>query len=223
MSAKQLIEENNRKRKLLTKENETYYDDLLVYIRLQFRLSEQQSEEVLMEMLDHLLEGQEDGKIAKEIFGDNPLSFADEIIEQLPKEDKRNMIPFFGGIILNISSWALMIRGVILLFLMQFIEVNIEISLFLVTILALTIGIFTIFMVWFMIKLLKSSLFKEDRSYKMDMIKCGLVGAAGMAVILVIAKFTPEFGMSFNLNWWKSIILGAILWLLHFTVKQRKL
>ena len=58
MDAKLLIEENNKKRKLLTKENEAYYDDLLVYIRLQLTLSEQQSEEVLMEMLDHLIEGQ---------------------------------------------------------------------------------------------------------------------------------------------------------------------
>ena len=99
MDAKLLIEENNKKRKLLTKENEAYYDDLLVYIRLQFTLSEQQSEEVLMEMLDHLIEGQKEGKTAKDIFGDDPLTFTDEIIEQLPKEKMRNMVPFVGGII----------------------------------------------------------------------------------------------------------------------------
>ena len=58
MKAKQLIEENNRKREQLTPENEKYYGDMLIYIRLQLSLSEQQSEEVLMEMLDHLLDGQ---------------------------------------------------------------------------------------------------------------------------------------------------------------------
>ena len=47
IDAKFLIEENNRKRKLLTKDNEAFYDDLLIYIRLQMSLSEQQSEEVL--------------------------------------------------------------------------------------------------------------------------------------------------------------------------------
>lgn len=88
MDAILLIEENNRKRKLLTKENEAYYDDLLVYIRLQLILSEQQSEEVLMEMLDHLIEGQNEGKTANDIFGDDPLTFADEVIEQLPREKK---------------------------------------------------------------------------------------------------------------------------------------
>lgn len=68
MNVDMLIEENNRKRELLTPENEKYYDDMLIYIRLQWRLSEQQSEEVLMEILDHLLHGQEEGKTAKDMF-----------------------------------------------------------------------------------------------------------------------------------------------------------
>ncbi|MFK4996838.1 DUF1129 family protein [Bacillus sp. N9] len=86
MNAKKLIEENNRKRELLTPANEAYYSDMLIYIRLQLTLSERQSEEVLMEMLDHLLDGQQDGKTAKDIFGHDPKAYADEIIEQLPKE-----------------------------------------------------------------------------------------------------------------------------------------
>ena len=52
MKAKQLIEENNRKRNLLNPENNHYYSDMLIYIRLNLSLSEQQSEEVLLEMLD---------------------------------------------------------------------------------------------------------------------------------------------------------------------------
>ena len=115
MDAKKLIEENNRKRELLTPENEAYYSDMMIYIRLQWRLSEQQSEEVLMEMLDHLLEGQEEGKTAKDIFGNDPKGFADEIIEQLPKEKKREAVPFIAGIIGDTVSWVLMIRGVLLL------------------------------------------------------------------------------------------------------------
>lgn len=31
-----------------------------------------------MEMLDHIIEGQQEGKTAKEIFGDDPLSFTDQ-------------------------------------------------------------------------------------------------------------------------------------------------
>ncbi|WP_407638856.1 hypothetical protein [Bacillus niameyensis] len=35
IDAKKLIEENNRKRELLTEENEKYYSDLMLYIRVQ--------------------------------------------------------------------------------------------------------------------------------------------------------------------------------------------
>lgn len=222
MDAKLLIEENNKKRKLLTKENEAYYDDLLVYIRLHFSLSEQQSEEVLMEMLDHLIEGQKEGKTAKDIFGDDPLSYTDEIIELLPKEKKRNIIPFVGGIVVNIMSWVLIIRGIILVVFSQFTEVNTDINLLGATVVALAIGIFIIINIWFMLKLTKSSLFNEKRSLKKNMLKVGLFAAVSMAVVLVIAKFTPDIGPSFTFNWWVSIIFGAILWLFHFIVKKRK-
>lgn len=109
MKAKQLIEENNRKREQLTPENEKYYSDMMIYIRLQLTLSEQQSEEVLMEMLDHLLDGQNEGKTARDIFGDDPKQYADEIIQNLPKEKKREVIPFISGLVLNLISWMLMI------------------------------------------------------------------------------------------------------------------
>ena len=89
-------------------ENEKYYSDMLIYIRLQLALSEQQSEEVLMEMLDHLLDGQHEGKSAQDIFGDDPKRYADEIILNLPKEQKREVIPFILGIVIDLVSWMLM-------------------------------------------------------------------------------------------------------------------
>lgn len=221
MNAKQLIEENNKKRKLLTKENEKYYDDLLVYIRLHFTLSEQQTEEVLMEMLDHLIEGQKEGKTAKDIFGNDPLSYTDEIIEQLPKEDKRNIFQFVGGVIVNIISWVLIIRGIILLVFSQFTEVNNEINLLGVSVVSLAIGIFVIGNIWFMLKVTKKSLFNEKISLKTNMLKVGLVAAVSMAIVLAVARFTPEIGPSFSFDWWVSLLLGAVLWVLHFIVKKK--
>lgn len=221
MNAKQLIEKNNKKRKLLTKENEKYYDDLLVYIRLHFTLSEQQTEEVLMEMLDHLIEGQKEGKTAKDIFGNDPLSYTDEIIEQLPKEDKRNIFQFVGGVIVNIISWVLIIRGIILLVFSQFTEVNNEINLLGVSVVSLAIGIFVIGNIWYMLKVTKKSLFNEKISLKTNMLKVGLVAAVSMAIVLAVARFTPEIGPSFSFDWWLSLLLGAILWLLHFIVKKK--
>src|SRR5690625_4532216 len=85
MDAQALIKENNEKRKLLSKENLEWYEDMLVYIRLSFDKSEQETEEVLSEILDHLLEAQEDGKTIEEVFGDDPKAYADEITGELPK------------------------------------------------------------------------------------------------------------------------------------------
>lgn len=221
MNAKKLIDENNRKRELLTPENEAYYSDLLIYIRLQWRLSEQQSEEVLMEMLDHLLQGQEEGKTAKDIFGHDPKGFADEIIEHLPKEKKRKAVPFIAGIIGDIVSWVLMIRGLLLLVLSQFTEVKTEINLFVIAATSFTITCFVILTIWFIFRLINNSLFKENRKTKLDMLKAGLVGAAGMAVVILTAKFTPDIGPSFHFSWWASLIAGAILKLILYLSKKK--
>lgn len=222
MNVKQLVEENNEKRKLLTEENEKYYSDLLVYLRLQLTLSDQQTEEILMELLDHLIEGQKEGKTAKEIFGDNPLTYTDEIIEHIPKETKRSIFLFIGGIIVNIASWVLVIRGLLFLVLSQFTEVNTEITLITQGILAITIGAFIILNTWYILNLVKKSLFNENNSTKKDMFKAGIVSALSMGVVLAMANFLPEIGPSFHLSWSVSLMIGIILLLLQFIVKRMR-
>jgi uncharacterized membrane-anchored protein len=222
MNAKKLIEENNQKRELLTPENEAYYSDLLIYIRLKFTLSEQQSEEVLMEMLDHLLDGQKTGKTAKDIFGDDPRGFADEIIEHLPKEAKRALIPFLGGIIGNIVGWLLIIRGVLFLVLSQFTEL--KTSVYLISVLAMSVVIagFVIFTVVYILRIVERSLFKEKRSTRLDTIKVGLVGAIGMAVVLLVTKLLPEIGPSYDFSWWASLLVGGVILLAMYVSKKIK-
>lgn len=55
---KRLIEENNQKRKLLSDGNLELYEDFLIYIRTDLRVAEHEGEELLMELLDHMLEAQ---------------------------------------------------------------------------------------------------------------------------------------------------------------------
>ncbi|WP_077618409.1 DUF1129 family protein [Bacillus sinesaloumensis] len=222
MNVQKLIEENNQKRELLTAENERYYGDLLIYIRLKFTLSEQQSEEVLMEMLDHLLEGQQEGKTAKDIFGDDPRAFADELIEQLPREKKRELIPFIGGIIAIIVGWFLVIRGALFLGLSQFIEVKTDVYPLSVLMVALVIAGFVYLVIVYILKLIERSLFNENRSLRKDSIKAGIMAAIGMAVVLVGAKFTPDLGPSFEFSWWASFLIGAVLLGILFVRKKRK-
>lgn len=220
MKAKQLIEENNQKRERLTKENEKYYGDMLVYIRLQLTLSEQQSEEVLMEMLDHLLEAQNEGKTAKDIFGPNPKQYADEIIENLPKEKKRQVLPFISGLALNVISYMLIIRSIVILIGSQFKEITTTVypltSIIVFSVILASIS----FGVWYIFKIIKDSLFLEKQNNKKDMIKAGIFGSVSMALIIVASKLMPEIGPSFSLSWWASLLCGIIIWIAGYRVKK---
>jgi uncharacterized membrane-anchored protein len=220
MKAKQLIEENNRKREMLTEENEKYYNDMLIYIRLQLTLSEQQSEEVLMELLDHLLEAQNEGKTAKDIFGTNPKLYADDIIENLPKENKRNVVPFVSGLVLNVVSYMLIIRSIVILVGSQFKEINTAVypvtSLITLVVILSSIS----FGVWYIFKIIKDSLFLENPNNKKDMVKAGIFGSVSMGLIIAVTMLMPEVGPSFQLSWWASLILGAVVWVTGIGVKK---
>lgn len=223
VEAKKLIELNNKKRDLLTEENEKYYSDLLVYIRIQPKLSEQQTEEILMELLDHLLEGQNEGKTAEEIFGDNPKEYADELISQLPNEKLREVVPFISQIVLNILGWFLIMRGIIYGIVKQFRDISENIYPVSTLILVCTIFLNIIFVIWIIFKVIKGSLFQHDQNkgkWK-DSIKVGLAGAFGMALVLLVGKFLPELGPSLPFPWYASLIIGAILWLIS-RFMQRK-
>jgi DNA-binding ferritin-like protein (Dps family) len=76
---------NNEKRKLLTTENEKIYCDMLEYIRISSIMSEQAAEEVLIDVLDHLLDAQAHGKTAYDVFGKDPKAYCDELIDALPR------------------------------------------------------------------------------------------------------------------------------------------
>ncbi|MDP7977137.1 hypothetical protein [Bacillus multifaciens] len=79
MKAKDMVELNNKKRELLTPENEVTYGDMLIYLRLT-SVPQKQMEELLLEILDHLLEAQKQGRNAYDIFGKDLKAYCDELI-----------------------------------------------------------------------------------------------------------------------------------------------
>ncbi|MET1014452.1 MAG: DUF1129 family protein, partial [Paenisporosarcina sp.] len=109
---------------MLNEENEKYYTSLVVYLRTNLTLSEKHAEEVLMEMLDHMIAAQEEGKTAVEVFGHDPKSYANELIERLPQEEKRDMVKFIGQLAFTLMGWFLVSRGIILLLFTSFTTVS---------------------------------------------------------------------------------------------------
>lgn len=222
MKVAELVKENNKKRSLLTKENEAYYTDLLVYIRLQWRLSEQQSEEILMEMLDHLLDGQREGKSAAHIFGENPVAFADQLILEIADENKRNMFLFITGLGVMLLGWVLVIRSGVLFIFSYFTEVSSDVNLFQVIMSAFIIILFIIFVISVIFNRLKKDLFKEHnkKRERKSSLMVGLAGGLGMVVILLTIKFLPKIGPTFNFSTLTSAIVGVVLLLIYYGLKK---
>lgn len=222
MNVEQLVEENNRKRKMLTPENEQYYSDMMIYIRVQLALSEQKTEEILLEMLDHVLDGQRDGKTAREIFGEDAKGYANEIIQQIPKEEKRSLAPLFARSAVHILSWFLMIRGIIFFITARFIEVDATVYVLRAVGIGIVLAGVILSGVWFIFRLIKNSLFSnKKRKDIVYVLKAGLFGAGSFIVILIVSKLIPDIGPSFNFPWWASLLTGAVLWLMYTLTKRR--
>ena len=223
MNVKELIKQNNEKREHLNEENKKYYTDLMLYIRTKLTLSEKQAEEVLMEMLEHLLEAQEEGKSANQVFGKNPKQFADELIEQLPEEEKRDMVKFVGQLAFSLVGWFLVTRGLVLLLFSDFVYVGTTVYIIPTLInFGLLAGIGYL-CVRVLFGFIHHSLFKEKTNDKMNTIKAGLVWGISFAIIVGANYFIRGFGPSFEFPWSASIGAGTVFllisWLMKFKTK----
>ncbi|QAS69971.1 hypothetical protein DLJ48_05240 [Oenococcus sicerae] len=85
MRTAELIEKNNHRRSKLNEENEAYYSDLLLYVRLKpLAKDSYQTESVLLEILQDIIDAQSRGISAEEYFGKSPKENANALIESLP-------------------------------------------------------------------------------------------------------------------------------------------
>ncbi|WP_152442925.1 DUF1129 family protein [Bacillus sp. THAF10] len=205
---KELIEENNQKRKLLSDDNLKLYEDFLVYIRTDLRIAEQESEELLIELLDHLLEAQHAGRNGKELFGNDPKAYAEELIEGLPREKKRKTIPFITSILLNLFGWGAVILAIVHLVFPRFMDVKEVLSLG-----SLMSSIFPLILITsigtkVILTLVRSTLFKEEKQHKKAYWKAGLFGGGSFAIILLITWLTPDFGPNILVAWWIYLMIG---------------
>lgn len=108
-NTERLIEQNNQLREQLTKENETYYSDLLVYTRIRgFFLDEKKLEEQLLEILQDILDAQKEGLTAADYYGHQPQILAEQLLDTLPKSSKRNLMKW-AGYIFGLSSFYTLI------------------------------------------------------------------------------------------------------------------
>lgn len=207
----ELIEQNNNKREDLNEENLAVYEDFLVYVRTDLRIDEHASEEVLMDFLDHLLEGQQYGKSAAEVFGSNPKAYADELIENLPREKKRSSALFAISQVAGLAGWFSLTYGIVNVLLSLFKPVETDVSLgHLLSLLVVIMGIGFVGVVLFF-KIIRSTLFKAKKKPLGGYVKAGLAGAGAFAVMMLAIILIPEFGPVISIEWWMYTIGGLLL------------
>lgn len=218
LTVKKMIELNNEKRELLTPENKEYYENLLVYIRSNSLLREEKAtEEILLEMLEHLLEAQKEGKSAEEVFGKTPKELADEINQSLPKEPIKNVIEFCFEILLTFFGWFLVPVGIFTYF---FKDKQVELPIISFLLYAFTLIIFFIISILFIFNMLKNSSFKNEKHKKRKSWILGLILGLLIFSVVIILNMNKSFGPKMEINSYTIIGLGCFFLLASYLLSK---
>ncbi|GIQ69054.1 DUF1129 family protein [Xylanibacillus composti] len=206
MKAKDLIRLNNEKRERLSKENLEYYNDLLVYTRLSFHKSEQETEEILSELLDHLLEAQAEGKTAQDIFGDDPKKYAESILGELPRMAFKEWGMFAVAGIFYFFAASTIITGLFALFMdgsRTYYAGTVAIKVMLSFPLAMLIlYMIMLFLRWFVFSKLNKVA---------EFLLLWLFGTGSAGLFFVVFFLTPEFGPTVEVPAYAVLATGIVL------------
>lgn len=217
MNVKDLIALNNEKRGELNEKNLAYYEEMLVYIRMNFNKSELQTEETLLELLEHVLQAQAEGRSAVEVFGDDPKAYCQELIGELPNEQKKNQIPFIACVALQFLAIISLVTGIIqpgmyYLFGLGTNIISISLGTGLITILIdllLLYGYITIIVKW-----VKRSSFQKKKPKKwVEFIQLWVIGMIIIGLFIFAPKAIPDFGTVLTIPALWFLGIGGVLYL----------
>lgn len=214
MNAQDMIELNNKKRELLTSENEAAYGDMLVYLRIS-NVPEQQMEELLLEILDHLIEAQAENKNAYDIFGDNLQSYCDELISALPtqtKLEKASLIGFSISLLLAIQFGI----NAIISFFMFFFEKNNTLSSPPFSILGTTLSVSIIILgILFILYLLKRYSFNQKMNWKRRILFGFAFATPFCSAVFLNIYFQKQPYLIYHLNFWQNALIAILFFILY--------
>jgi len=221
LKTKKLVALNNEYREKLTPENKKYYENLLVYIRLNCTKSEQETEEILFEILEHLLEAQKEGKSPEEIFGDDPKAYADEIIGEIPKAVIREQFKSVTGAILTFLGSGALSAGVIYLIINLFKDQYTTFSFVLgsgivKTIIDILIAYIAILVIF---KLIRATVFKNQKKW-IQLLQVYSTFLISIGLFLIPLFLIPTFGPIITLPIWTLIPAGGILLLAGLLINR---
>ncbi|MCT2534935.1 DUF1129 family protein [Aquibacillus koreensis] len=225
MNAKDIIQLNNEQREKLSEENLQIYEDMLIYIRLKSNKSEQQTEEVLLELLDHMLEAQAEGKKASDIFGEDYKGYCDELIKEIPGEKSSTIALFLGFIIIQFIAIISFVHGALGFALHYFFELGSDIFQLSLgkgfTIIIIDLLILYLF-VKVVLKWIQGSAFKTKKPKKsLEFFQIWLISTTFIGSMVLIGYFMPDFGLTLDIPIITFAVIGAILYLISIILNKR--
>ncbi|HDR7655483.1 MULTISPECIES: DUF1048 domain-containing protein [Bacillus] len=214
MTEKEMVKLNNAKRKLLTVENEAAYGDMLVYLRIS-NVPQQQMEELLLEILEHLIEAQAENKSAYDIFGNDLQSYCDELISALPtqtKLEKTSLIGFSVSLLLTIQFG---IDAIVSFFILTF-AINVEQLTPVFSIPGTTLSVSIIILgILLILYLLKRYSFDQKINWKRRIL-FGLAFATPFcSAIFVNIYFRKQPYLIYHLTFWQNALIAILFFILY--------
>ncbi|MBG9857446.1 DUF1129 family protein [Bacillus wiedmannii] len=214
MNAKDMIELNNKKRELLTSENETAYGDMLVYLRLS-NVPEHQVEELLLEILDHLIEAQAENKNAYDIFGNDLQSYCDELISALPAQTKLEKTSLIGFVISLLLAIQFGMQAIVSLFIFLF-EKNTDKLSPPFSIPGTTLSISIIILgILFILYLLKRFSFDQTMNWKKKILFGFAFTTPFCSAVFLNIYFQKQPYLIYHLNFWQSALIAILFYVLY--------
>ncbi|MFD2046413.1 DUF1129 family protein [Ornithinibacillus salinisoli] len=225
MNSKEIIQLNNEKRELLTEENHKIYEDMLVYIRLNSDKSEQQTEEVLLELLDHLLQAQNEGKSASDIFGTDFKAYCNDIITEIPGEKtskKAIALTYFG---INFLAMFSLTYGILGFVFYHVFDLGSDLFSFSLGsgILIIVIDLCALYVfIQILLRWLKKSIFNQKQSKKwVEFVQLWFFCTFYIGIFVLISYFMPEFGAKLHVPIIVFAWIGVILYLTSFILNKK--
>ncbi|MBG0969871.1 DUF1129 family protein [Bacillus cereus] len=213
MNAQDMIELNNKKREFLTSENEAAYGDMLVYLRIS-NVPEQQMEELLLEILDHLIEAQTENKSAYDIFGSDLQSYCDELIA-LPAQTKLEKTSLIGFVVSLLLAIQFGINAIISFFMFLF-EKNNTLSSPPFSILGTTLSVSIIILgILFILYLLKRYSFNQKMNWKRRILFGFAFATPFCSAVFLNIYFQKQPYLIYHLNFWQNALIAILFFILY--------
>lgn len=205
-STRDLIIENNVKRLRLNSHDRELYENYSTYVRANLSINEYDSEKMLLDILNNLLEADKEGMHAMEFFNHNPKQHADKMINNMPNRTFQNIFKFISLHILILLGVFSFIKGFVGFF------TQVEYT-YLYTILITILTGFTMifFFIWILFKVVQIRIYSE--SNWVTLITNILI--SGSFILTIIAFYLPAYylqiGPKIYTSNWLFIIISFIL------------